>query len=103
VTPELSARLAVYRIQLLSEAKEFSIVARDACFALLYKADHPAPGIGSSGMITENGLAYLIWRDGKAYLVAKGNEVMATADQVEAIRSYSEDLKTVIRATDEHR
>jgi len=103
VSPELAARLAVYQIQLLSEAKEYSIVARDACFAMLYRADDPAPGIGSSGLMTENGLAYLVWREGEAYLVGKGNEVMATAEQVEAIRSFAEDLKTAIKATDEHR
>jgi hypothetical protein len=109
VTPELSARLAVYRIQLLSEAKEFSIVARDTCFALLYKADHPAAGISSSGMMTENGMAYLIWREGEPRLVSKGSEIPASAEEVAAIRSFAEDLKAVIErwkeelATDEHR
>jgi hypothetical protein len=103
VTSELAARLAVYRIQLLSEAKEYSIVARDTCFAMLHRANDPAPGIGSSGMMTENGLAYLVWREGEARLVSKGNEIPATADQVEIIRSFAEDLKTAIGATDEYR
>ncbi len=103
MSPELAARLAVYRIQLLSEAKEYSIVARDACFAMLYRADDPAPGIGSSGMMTENGLAYLVWREGEARLVSKGCEIRASAEQVEAIRSFSEDLKSVVLAADERR
>jgi hypothetical protein len=95
VTAELVARLAVYRIELLSEAKEFSIVARQDCFAMLHTA-RDLPGIGSSGMMTENGLAYLVWREGEARLVAKGSDVAADAAQIEAIRRFSEDLKRAL-------
>jgi hypothetical protein len=105
VTPELVARLAVHRIELVSEAKEFSIVVRDNCFALVHTGSSGSPGIGSSGLMTENGLAYLVWREGEAYLVAKGSDVRAAAGQVEAVRRFSEDLKQAITelATDERR
>ena len=96
MTAELVARLALYRIELLSEAKEFSIVARANCFALLHAPQAGVPGIGSSGMMTENGLAYLVWRDGEPRLVAKGSDLPAPPADVEAIRSFSEELKTAL-------
>jgi hypothetical protein len=46
-------------------------------------------------MMTENGLAYLVWSDGKAWLSSHGNQVEADADQVVAIRKLSEDLKKI--------
>jgi hypothetical protein len=99
VTPELTARLAAYRIELLSEAKEFSIVARETCFAVLHIVESSVPGIGSSGMMTENGLAYLVWREGEPRLVAKGSDVSAVPEQVEAIRSFSEDVKKALNGS----
>ena len=96
MSPELAARLAVYRIELLSEAKEFSLVARENCFALVNLAEGRARGIGSSGMMTENGLAYLVWREGEPRLVSKGSDVPAASGAVEAIRTFSEDLKKAL-------
>jgi hypothetical protein len=96
VTAELVARLAVYRIELLSEAKEFSMVARENCFALVHLPEGSAPGIGSSGVMTEKGPAYLVWREGEARLMAKGSDVPADQASVEAIRRFSEDLKEAL-------
>jgi len=101
VTAELAARLSSFRIQLLSEGKEFSIVARENCFALLHTAQDGVPGIGSSGMMTANGLAYLVWRDGEPRLVAKGSDLRAPPADVEAIRSFSEDLKAALKRWEE--
>jgi hypothetical protein len=47
-------------------------------------------------MMTEQGLAYLVWRDGQPYLAAKGGETPATPEQVETIRKFSEDLNTAL-------
>ena len=47
-------------------------------------------------MMTPQGLAYLVWRDGQPMLAAKGGETAATAEQVEAIRKFSEDLKAAL-------
>jgi hypothetical protein len=55
--------------------------------------------------MTEKGLAYLVWIDGKAMLASHGSQVEADAQQVEAIRQFSEDLKKTIwprMNTDEH-
>jgi len=96
VSPDLRARLAGYRIQLLSEAREFSILARENCFALVHHGESGMRGIGSSGMMTGNGLAWLVWRDGQPHLVGKGTDVPALPAEVEAIRRFSQDLKAVL-------
>jgi hypothetical protein len=50
--------------------------------------------LGSSGLMTESGLAYLVWREQRAYLATHGGaERPASAEQVEAISRFSEDLK----------
>ncbi len=51
---------------------------------------------GSTGLITESGLAYLVWQDGVAMLSSKGSEVPATPEQVEEIRKFTEDLKSAL-------
>ena len=47
-------------------------------------------------MMTEQGLAYLVWRDGQPYLAAKGGETPATPEQVETIRKFSQDLSNAL-------
>jgi hypothetical protein len=49
-------------------------------------------------MMTEQGLAYLVWRDGLPYLAAKGGETPATPEQVETIRKFSADLKSALKS-----
>jgi hypothetical protein len=49
--------------------------------------------VGSTGILTERGLAYLVWRDGQALLAGKGFELAATEEQVAAVKKFSEDLK----------
>jgi hypothetical protein len=46
--------------------------------------------------MTEQGLAYLVWRDGQPYLASKGGETPASAEQVETIRRFSEDLNNAL-------
>lgn len=67
-----------------------SIYVREECIAAVGGTQ------GSTGMLTPHGLAYLVWRDGKPILACKGAEVPATAEQVEAIRKFSEDLKAAL-------
>jgi len=101
VTSELAARLALYRIELLSESKEYSLVARESCFALLRIVEGSVPGIGSSGMMTESGMAYLVWREDQPRLVGKGSDVPARADQVESLRAFAGDLKIALESGEE--
>ena len=53
--------------------------------------------VGSSGLMTESGFAYLVWREECAFLVAHGGvEFAATEEQIDAIRRFSADLKTAL-------
>ena len=54
------------------------------------------PTQGSTGLMTEQGLAYLVWREGVAILSSKSGEVPATAEQVAEICQFTEDLKSAL-------
>ena len=69
---------------------------RGNCVALVQCAGDRFTSIGSSGMMTENGLAYLVWSDGKATLSSHGNQVEPGAEEVGTIRRFSEDLKVAL-------
>jgi len=108
VTPETAARLAGCGIQLAAESPEYNMFTRGLCVALVRPATggntagatEAVTGIGSSGMMTEGGLGFLVWREGRPYLAAKGSETPATAAQVEEMRKFSSDLKRALDADD---
>ena len=85
-------------IRLMVEGPAVTIYARGDCIAAVGGPQDGGAGTnqGSTGMMTEQGLAYLVWRDGRPYLAAKGGETPATPEQVETIRRFSEDLKTAL-------
>ena len=76
------------------EGPAVSIYVRGDCIAAVGGPHAGGAGTnqGSTGMMTDLGLAYLVWRDGLPYLAAKGGETSATPEQVETIRKFSEDL-----------
>ena len=95
MTPETAARLAGCGIQLAAESPQYNMFTRGCCVALVGPAA-AATGIGSSGMMTETGLAFLVWREGRPYLAAKGRETLASSAQVEEIQEFSLDLKRAL-------
>jgi hypothetical protein len=99
VTADLEARLQSFGIGLVTESPAVSIFTREMCVAMVGRGPGGVPSLGSTGMMTENGLAYLIWRDGQPRLAAKGSDVAAGQEQVEAIRRFSEDLKAALQLT----
>jgi hypothetical protein len=84
------SRLEDFHIRLMVEGPAVSIYSRDECMAAVGSTQ------GSTGLMTAQGLAYLVWRDGRAYLSAKSGETLATPEQVETIRKFSEDLSTAL-------
>ena len=85
------SRLDDFGIRLMVEGPAVSLYVRDDCIGVASGGSQ-----GSTGMLTPHGLAYLVWRDGQPMLVSKGLETPATPEQVEAIRKFSEDLKTAL-------
>ena len=84
-------------IQIIVETKEYRVYSRGNCLAMVHFTQAGDSSIGSSGFMTEQGLAYLVWRGEMPVLVGKGVDVPATAEQVEALRAFAEDLKALIR------
>lgn len=83
-------------IQLLSETRSHYLFARDNLVALVERTAAGYGSLGSTGMMTARGLAYLVWREGRAFLAGKGFEQPATEEEVAAVRAFSEDLKTLL-------
>ena len=83
-------------IELIAETKEHRIYRRENCVAMVHYTQAGDGSIGSSGMMTEQGLAYLVWRDEKPLLVGKGIEIPANPEQVEMLRRFSEDVKKLV-------
>ena len=69
-------------IQLVSETRSYWMFARDNLLALVERTSDGYGGIGSTGILTERGLAYLVWRDGQAFLAGKGFELQATDNTI---------------------
>ena len=96
MTPETAARLAGCGIQLAAESPQYNMFTRGCCVALVTFGAGAATGIGSSGMMTETGLAFLVWREGRPYLAAKGRETPASPEQVDEVEKFSVDLKCAL-------
>jgi len=100
VSPEIAARLETLGIQLAAQARDYCLFVRLDCLALVHSREGSFTSIGSTGMMTENGLSYLSWRGDSPVLAAHGGkECAATADQVDAIRAFSADLKRALELT----
>lgn len=96
MNPEIAARLESRGIVWFATEKGYTMFTRENCAAI----GHERAGeysLGSSGMMTEAGFAYLFWRDGRAFLAAHGgNETPAADAQIEAVRRFSDDLKAAL-------
>jgi hypothetical protein len=93
VSPEITGRLRVLGIEVAAQSKGYGLCVRGNCVALVHTDERGVASIGSSGIMTGNGIAYLVWRDGRAMLAAHGgSELPAAEEQSEAIRRFSEDL-----------
>ena len=69
---------------------------RDGFVALVERTPDGFGGIGSAGILTGSGFAALIHRGDRSYFVAKNFEQEAQAEQVEALKRFSVDLKSAL-------
>ena len=96
---ELLSQLGIEPLQVPGQERHTFFI-RDRYAALVERTRDGAFGrIGTAGCMTERGLAMLMWREGKAYFVAKGgHEVEAGDGEVSALRAFTIDLERVLRA-----
>lgn len=89
----IQTHLAAIGIRIAAETDSHYLLTRDDLIVLL---DRTTNTQGSTGILTGEGLAYLIWRDGQAYLKSKTAEIPATEEQVAAIRRFSQDIQSAL-------
>ena len=83
-------------IQLLTETPSHSMFARGNLIALVERTPSGYGSIGGTGVMTERGLAFLVWRGEQVFLAGKGFELPAPDHQVAAVRQFSEDLNAAL-------
>ena len=86
--------LAPFGILLAAETEAHYLFTRDNCIAIV---DRKSGSTGSTGIMTGQGLAYLVWRDGQAFLKSKAAETPASDEQIEAVQRFSQDLAAALR------
>ena len=96
---ELLSQLGIEPLQVPGQERHTFFV-RDRYAALVERTRDGAFGrIGTAGCMTERGLAMLMWKEGKAYFVAKGGAEVAAGDgEVAALRGFTSDLERVLRS-----
>jgi hypothetical protein len=99
--PALLSRLERHGIALLSEARAHWLLTRGNLVVLVERTDSGPGSIGSTGVLTDNGLAFLVWRDARAFLVAKGTEQEATPETIDSIRAFSVDVQAALAASED--
>ncbi len=97
MTPEIFSRLESLNIQWMVHAEGYAVFTRGDLIAMANCADNGRiASLGSTGMMTDNGLAYLAWRGGPVLAAHGGKEILATAEQAETIQQFSAELKTAL-------
>ena len=97
MTPEITERLNTLGIGVMSEGQNFLFLVRDGCLAIVTRTPWGALGsISGVGVSTDHGLAYLVWREEKAMLVAHEWEGPAEAEDVKRIQQLGNDLKEAL-------
>ena len=98
MNPEIAARLQSLNIEWFESEKGYCFFTRGNCAAIARRQPSEF-SLRSSGVMTENGFAYLVWREGQPYFAAHGGNAAAAApDRVEEVRRFSDDLKTALQS-----
>ncbi len=82
----------------MTEGLYFSVFFREGCLAMVPLTEDGTgyAGIGSSGLSTDEGLVYLVYREEGPMLVGHTVEMPALPEQVERIVRFSADLKAAL-------
>jgi hypothetical protein len=98
VTGQLE-RLAAAGIQLLplTELPSHYVLMRDGFAALVERRETGFGAAGAAGLLTEEGLAPLVWRSGKPWFINKTIEREATVAEVQALRRFADSLEAALR------
>ena len=93
-------RLAALGIELLPlpGLERHFVFARDGYATLVERRESGFGRLGAPGLITEHGLAMLVWRQERPFFVVHKNELPASPEQVAALRQFTSDLERALHA-----
>lgn len=96
---EILERLAERGIEAapLPGIARYALFARGDFGALVAVGPEGFGRVGTSGLVTESGLAVLVWRGESAVFVWKGGERPAGPGQVEGLREFTSELDAILR------
>ena len=91
-------KLADANIELLPllEIGTHFVFARDGFAALVERINQEFGSVGTAGLLTEKGIAPLVWRGGSAHFQAKGFTQAATGEDVRRLRAFQSDLQNAL-------
>jgi hypothetical protein len=70
---------------------------REGFVALVERRGDLLGNVGAAGLLTETGLAPLVWRGDVPAFAGKAGDRPATPEQVEALRRFQMDLESAVR------
>lgn len=91
-------KLAAAGIELVPTASlpNHFLFTRDGFVSLVERRGETFGSIGTPALVTDHGLALLLWRGEMAVFVAKDHEQPASGEQVEALRRFADDLTAAL-------
>lgn len=91
-------KLVAAGIQLVpADLEKHFLFERDGFGALVERVPDGFGGAGAAGLLTNRGLAPLVWRGAEPWFVARGFEQKAAPEQVESLRAFQSALESAIR------
>lgn len=93
-------RLAAAGVALIPamEIDTHFVFERGGFVALVERRGDALGNLGTPGILTERGMAHLVWRGDQAFFVTRGWERAAEGEEVAALRRFAEDLKNCLAA-----
>jgi hypothetical protein len=91
-------KLVDANIQLLAlpEITTHFVFERDGFIALVERVKDTFGKIGAAGLLSDSGMAALVWKNGSAFFVAKGFQHPATECDIERLRLFQRDLEAAL-------
>lgn len=91
-------RLAASEINLLPiDLDRHYMFERDGFVALVEKRGDGFGAVGAAGLLTQSGLAPLVWRGDSPVFITRTSALDATQEQISSLRAFQSDLENAIR------
>ena len=91
-------RLAAAGVQMIPvpELAAYFVLEREGCVVLVERRGEGFGAVGSPGVLLEGGFAALVSRDGKDWLIGKGETRAPSGGEASAARRLYRDLREIL-------